>query len=336
MLKVKQWYLKLLEKEKKNLPEKLFSFFLYVLSLIYGFIGGLRNFFYDRGVFPSFRAEKKIISIGNLSWGGCGKTTLAIYLYDKLSPKFKPAVLRRGYGDDEGQMMKEREVKFYSALNRKSLVKEFSGQFDLFILDDGFQYRKLKRDLDIVVMTAREFRKKVRLIPAYFFRENLSALKRADILIINYKNEMSQVDKIQQNLKARFPRLKIYFANYRFKKITDLENNEYDSAFFKNKKLAALSAIGYPEGFFNNLKNLNLNVAHKITYPDHYSLTPDEFIALQENLEKEDISDIIITRKDKYHIPRPAAKLNVYVMDIEIQIEEEEKFLADVENILQT
>ena len=82
------------------------------------------------------------------------------------------------------------------------------------------------------------------------------------------------------------------------------------------------------------LRNLNLNIVKEITYPDHYSLDSGEFTALQENLKREGILDMIITVKDKYHFPASALTLNAYIMEIEICIEDEEKFLAEVENAL--
>jgi tetraacyldisaccharide 4'-kinase len=332
--RIAKWYLKLLEKDKKNVCEAIFYLVLCALSLIYGFIINLRNLLYDQGVKPSFNCQAKVISIGNLSWAGSGKTTLAMYLYNKLSAKFKPAVLRRGYGDDEEKIMAERSINFYSFIDRAILAKYLAEQFNLLILDDGFQYRRLGRNLNIVMMAAREFQRKTYLIPAGIFREPLTALKRAHILIINYKDVLTEPEKIRQSLKSKFPKLSIYFANYRFKKITSIQNKEYDLAVLKDKKLAAFAAIGYPEGFFAMLRNLNLNIVKEITYPDHYSLDSGEFTALQENLKREGILDMIITVKDKYHFPASALTLNAYIMEIEICIEDEEKFLAEVENAL--
>jgi tetraacyldisaccharide 4'-kinase len=332
--KIKKWYLKLLEKDRRNICEAIFYLFLYTLSFIYGFIINLRNLLYDKGIKSSFKCQAKVISIGNLSWSGSGKTTLAIYLYDKLSTKFKTAVLRRGYGDDEEKIMAARSINFYSFVNRAALAGYLAKQFSLFILDDGFQYRELERNINIVMMAAREFQRKMYLIPAGIFREPLSSLNRADILIINYKDMLAEPEKIRQNLKGKFPKLSIYFANYKFKRIADIKNKEYEIAALKGKKLAAFAAIGYPEGFFNLLRSLNLNIIKEIVYPDHYSLSSGEFITLQENLKKEGISDIIITAKDKYHFPVNALMLNAYIMEIEIYIEEGQKFLAEVENAL--
>lgn len=330
---IKSWYIRLLEKDKKNFFELLFYSFLYLASLLYGAVVNLRNFFYDKGLAPAHKTHAKVISIGNLSWAGSGKTTLAMHLYDKLSSRYKVAVLRRGYGNDEAGLYRERGIKFYSSPNRAGLAGKLAAEYDVFILDDGFQHRKLARNLDIVVMAAREFRRKMRLIPADIFRENIRSLARASILILNYRDELKDLLKIKQVLQNRFPQLKIYFASYRFKGFCDMQGKQIDTSLLKNRKIAAMTATGYPQGFFNKLQGLSLNVAQKVTYPDHYELNREEFIALQERLKNDAILDLVITHKDKYHIPQDCTSLNVYVMEIEMQIEEEEGFLSQIKGV---
>ncbi|MDP2922279.1 MAG: tetraacyldisaccharide 4'-kinase [Candidatus Omnitrophota bacterium] len=328
---IKKWYISFLEKEKRNFFESAFYLLLYFLSFVYGFAVVIRNFFYNIGLLHSYRAQKKVLSIGSLSWAGSGKTTLAMYLYDKLIYKRKVAVLRRGYGNDEGKLMQDYDIKVFSRPNRISLVKQLSRQFDAFILDDGFQYRKLKRDIDIVVMAARELQKNIKLIPVSSFREYLSSLKRANMLILNYKEEAGDFTKIKQSLQDNFPHLKIYLANYEIEKLMDFNSNEIAANSLRNKPVAAITAIGYPKGFFSKLREMRLNIVKEIAYPDHYEFNPDEFIALQNNLRDNGILDIIITHKDKYHIPKDAIKLNIYIMKVKIKIEEEEDFLKEIE-----
>ena len=148
--------------------------------MLYGAIVFFRNLLYDKKIFSSFPSKAKVISVGNLSWSGTGKTPLSIWLYKKLSSKFKVAVLRRPYAQDEEKMLQEKVKNVFSCPNRQKIAKEKESLFDIFILDDGFGHRKLKRDIDIVIMGAREFKRKHDLIPANFFREPLKALRRAD------------------------------------------------------------------------------------------------------------------------------------------------------------
>jgi tetraacyldisaccharide 4'-kinase len=334
MIKLKKWYLKIIEKDKRNVGEHIFYCLLIILSYIYGFIVMIRNFLYDAGIKKCFISSKKVISIGNLSWAGSGKTTLAIYLYEKLFKNHKTAILRRGYGTDEGLLLKEKTDNVFSSPNRVNMVKKLSDDFDVFILDDGFQHRALGRNTDIVVMGAREFRNKYRLIPAYIFREPLRSLKRAQVLLINYKDKLPDYHKIKDDILDKFKHLKVYFATYTLDKFVDSNNNELSLTSLKEKKLAAFTATGYPKGFFDKLGSLNLDITRQIVYPDHYQLNTREFDSLANDLIEEGIRDLIITAKDKYHLPQNQTKLNVYVMEISIKIDNEDEFLNDIEKCL--
>ncbi len=334
MVRLTKWYIGLLEKEKKNLPESFFFFLLCLFSYLYGVGVSFRNLFYKIKIIPSFLPKAKVISVGNLSWSGSGKTTLCLWLWGRLSPKYKAAILRRGYGQDEGKLLKERTGAVFSAIKRSKLAKRLENSFDLFILDDGFQHRSLARDVDIVMMGSRDFQKKPRLIPAYFFREPLNSLKRADILLLNYKEEMKDVEAIKKSILKVAPQLKIYFSNYSNKGFLDLVGNKFKSDFLLGRRLAAFAAIGYPQGFFNKLAELGLDIAEKIIYPDHYELSSAEFKSLEADLIKKGINDLVITHKDKYHLPCCKGQLNIFILEVELEIENEDEFLKSIEDKL--
>ena len=334
MVRLTKWYLELLEKEEKNLFESLFFFLLCLFSYLYGAGVSFRNLFYQIKIIPSFLSKAKVISVGNLSWSGSGKTTLCLWLYGRLSPKYKAAILRRGYGQDEGKLLKERISAVFSATKRSKLAKKLENSFDLFILDDGFQHRSLARDVDIVMMSSRDFQKKPRLIPAYFFREPVSSLKRADILLLNYKEEMKDVEAVKKSILKVAPQLKIYFSKYSNKGFLDLKGNKFKSDFLLGRRLAAFAAIGYPQGFFNKLVELGLDIAEKIIYPDHHELSSAEFNSLEADLIKKGINDLVITHKDKYHFPCWRSRLNIFILEVELEVENEDEFLKNVEDKL--
>jgi len=335
MLRIKKWYLAFLENDQKNCFELLFFFLLCFFSVVYGVGVFFRNLFYQAKISSIFISKSKVISVGNISWAGSGKTTLTIWLYQHLSSKYKTAILRRGYGQDEGKLLKEKTDDVFAAIKRCKLVQKLEGSFDLFILDDGFQHRGLARDLDIVMMSSRDFQKKIRLIPANSFREPLSSLKRADILLLNYKNEMKDSEAIKNSILKIAPQLKIYFSQYRNKGFLDLKGNRFKTDFLLKRKLAVFTAIGYPQGFLNKLAELNLDIAEKIIYPDHYELNSDEFNRLENDLIDKGISDLVITHKDKYHFPSLESKLNIFILEVELEIEDHNQFLKSVEERLE-
>ena len=332
--KLSQWYLAFLEKDKKNIAESFFYLLLCFFSWIYGAGVFLRNFFYQTKIIPSFISQAKVISVGNLSWSGSGKTSLSIWLYERLSSKYKTAVLRRGYGDDEGKLLKERINDVFSAPSRSKLAKKLERTFNLFVLDDGFQHRGLSRDVDIVIMGSREFLRKYRLIPAYFFREPLNSLRRADILLLNYKEEMSDKQALREMILKIAPGLGIYFSQYKSKWFLDLAGNKFPTDFLKGRRLGAAAAIGYPQGFFNKLVDLGLDLAQQVVYPDHHELSIDEFCNLEDSLISKGINDLVITHKDKYHLPSLESRLNIFILEVELEIEDQSRFLKEIEDRL--
>lgn len=334
MLRLTQSYTKFIEKNKRNLPEVAFYCLLVLLSYIYGVAVAWRNFCYTKGILKSYQAKAKVISIGNLSWAGSGKTSLVAWLAKRLSSERKVAILRRGWGQDEELLLKENTNSVYSHPDRRRLAQKLSSQYEIFILDDGFQYRKLKRNINLVLMGAREFKRKFRLIPAYLFREPLSALSRADIVIVNYANELSDRSKIITQIKAHSPQAGLYFSQYRFKRFLDLESRVFDQSEFKGRKVAAFTAIGYPQGFFSKIKELGINLIREVTYPDHHQLTQAEYNRIEEDLSAQGIEDLIITAKDRYHLPTDKGKLRVKIMEIELDIENEESFLTEIKSKL--
>ena len=334
MVRLKKWYLAILEKDEKNLFESLFYFLLCFFSYVYGAGVFFRNLFYELKIIPSFLSKAKVISVGNLSWSGSGKTTLSLWLWEHLSPKYKAAILRRGYGQDEGKLLKERTDDVFSSSKRGKLAKRLENSFDLFLLDDGFQHRSLARDVDIVMMSSRDLQRKPRLIPAYFFREPLSSLKRADILLLNYKEEMGDAEAIKNSILKIAPQLKIYFSKYSNKGFLNSEGNRFKSDFLLGRRLAAFAAIGYPQGFFNKLAELDLDVVERIIYPDPYEQSSAEFNRLEDDLIKKGINDLVITHKDKYHFPNRKSRLNIFILEVELEIENEDEFLKCVEDKL--
>ena len=332
--RVKSCYLNLISKDRDNLLDVVLYAVLYLLSLIYGFVVFAKNRLYDFKVLSVYASPKKIISIGNISWGGSGKTSIVSCLYKNLSLRFRTASITKGYARDEFMMLKDEIGVVFDAKDRVSLIKRIEKDFDIFILDDGFQYRRLKRDLDIVVLTHREFAGRRELIPAYILREPISSLKRAGIIIINYWHKVDDIDKAKKEALSVNPNAKIYLADYAYKRFLDRDRKSVGLDYFKGIKAGVLTAIGYPEGFIDILSGLNINIGKKIIYPDHYNFNTKDVNSIEKSFKKEGINDIIITYKDFYHLNLKEAKLNYFIMEVELKIEGERDFLREVNRLL--
>ena len=121
-IRLKNWYVNFISKGKRNLFEELLYLFLVLLSHIFSLGVAIRNLAYDKNIFFSYRSRSYVISIGNLSWSGSGKTPLAILLNEKLKEKHSTAILRRGYGDDEMKLLEKYSRNVFSNKNRVALV----------------------------------------------------------------------------------------------------------------------------------------------------------------------------------------------------------------------
>ncbi|MFA5101392.1 MAG: tetraacyldisaccharide 4'-kinase [Candidatus Omnitrophota bacterium] len=334
-LKIKKWYLEFLERDKRNFGEAIFYFCLCQLSFVYGVCVGVRNFLYDAKCVTIYKSTKKIISVGGLSWAGAGKTTLALCLYDKLrASQAKVCILRRGYGDDENELIRAHTSDLAVAVDRVRLVQDLEPQFDIFILDDGFQYRKLFRDYDIVMMTAGEWKKKIRLLPASIFREGLASLGRARAMVVTYTADDNERALIAREAVEMFPALKVYFARHVFKRFLDTQKRLHEPAALAGRKVAALSGVGYPKGFFELLRQVGIAPERTFVYPDHYVLSQREFDDLERDLINQGIHDLVITKKDFYHIPKDHLKINLITMEIDMQIYNEDVFLQDLKDLV--
>lgn len=331
-------YLHFLKRKKKFFDFPLL-FFLYILSLFYYLIVFLKNFFYDSGLITEESFPKKIISVGNLSWGGSGKTPLAIYLYEKLSQNKKVAILRRGYGEDENFLFKERGLNFYSHPDRLKQIKAHP-EVDIFILDDGFQYRKLKKDIEIVLIKLTQFNYPLWVIPFSIFREPFSSLKRADILIINRGSQLNSDEraKIVVRIKRKFSHLKTYFLSYKFFCFKNFKGEIIKKQDIARKRVAALCAIAEGEDFINLLKCEGIIPEKEFIYPDHYLFSVSDMKTIFSELERAKIKDIVITSKDKFKVDSfnnlYKKKFNFYILEIDLVIENEDNFLKDIYSVV--
>lgn len=327
---LKEYYLNLLDKKEKNFPEAALSFFLILLSYIYALAVGLRNFLFDKGILFSGISRAKVISLGNLSWSGSGKTSLTLWLYEKLSGQYKIAVLRRPYASDEEKLLSSKVKSVFSFKDRYKTARAQENRFNLFLLDDGFQYRRLRRDLDIVLIGAREFKIKHRLIPAGIFREPLASLGRAKIIIVNYKNELENPARAKREITKYAPGAKIFFAKYRIDGFHDFSGRRPEAAFLKKERLAAFCAIGYPRGFLNLLKGYGLEIDREFIFSDHHELSLEEYRRIEDCLLARKIGTIIITAKDRCHIPKVKSRLNILIAEVIMEIDNQQEFLDEI------
>jgi tetraacyldisaccharide 4'-kinase len=270
------------------------------LGPLYAAGSGIKNFAYDHGWIQPKRLARPVISVGNLSVGGAGKTPVVIRLAQLLAEQGQPVdVLSRGYGrsgsdtvcvDPEGSasrygdepilIARTANVPVYVGADRYAsgllAEREHPGP-GIHLLDDGFQHRRLARDLDIVVLHRSDFTE--HLLPAGRLREPLSALRRASILILRDSDRDLEAALQRRNLTAP-----IWIQHRRLTAPTT--------------RAIAFCAIARPEEFFSALRNLGVDVAATSAFRDHHTYTDVDLDHLLRLRDQHHAEAFITTEKD--------------------------------------
>ncbi len=294
---------------------------LWPVSWIYGAVVALRNLAYDRGWLAGERIEAPVVSVGNLTLGGTGKTPTVIGIATRLLARgIRPGIASRGYGrtsrglrlvtdgtnaplgsDEAGEepVLMARHlpgVPIAVAERRIDAAREAVRRgAEIVLLDDGFQHRSLARDLDIVLAAGGSDMVRERLFPAGRLREPVSALSRADVLIVTRK---SAVPGERASASGRFPRLVRLSAEFRPAQISGPAGEAFPLDALRGVRVVALSAIGNPSAFLATLGELGAEVTAEIRHPDHHRYTARDLDEALRARERERASFVVTTEKD--------------------------------------
>lgn len=321
------------------------KFALKTLSYVYCGVTTLRNLAYDRGWCKIYVSKIPVVSVGNVTAGGNAKTPLTLSIAKMLSASsFSPVILSRGYGgkikgphlvstaDNADQVGDEpvllSRAGFPVVIARKraegARLIEANEIGNIIILDDGFQHRKLHREVDIVtVNVAHSDAVKAfvtgELLPLGRFRERRDqALKRADIIVVSSRSLTLPV--IAPEFKAILPdHAECFLSNLYVSNITSLKTGEE----LVGSKVVALSAIANPEGFYTTLQQNDFEIVEKIALPDHADL-PEKL--LDDIREHHGEIAIVCTEKDAVKLESWQDK-NIYVLRVEARVEPGDIFL---------
>ena len=278
------------------------------LSALYRVVTGLRNVLYDRGFCSSYQSALPVISVGNLTVGGNGKTPLCLYLVEQLKELgYKPVILSRGYGGNLSGPHRVQENDSPSAVGDEPLLMarssgvpvviararsegarftEREGLGDLIVLDDGFQHRKLKRDLDIITVFAgsdeaiADFARG-ELLPLGRFREDRDAgLHRASMVVASYRSVLppgTDVGALDERLQRVLPLgMPVVRAYYEFVEVRSLDGERS----IPDCAVQAFAGIANPQGFFESLKRVGYTVEGEHAFRDHHPFTEGEVTKL--------------------------------------------------------
>ncbi len=322
---------------------------LFFLSFFYRLIINLRNWLYDKQIFSSVSLSCPVISVGNITVGGTGKTPCVIMLAKiLLRHGFKPVVISRGYGGkkekkvnvvaDSGNILLDAKiagdeplmlaralpgVPVIAGANRvatgSAAIEDFGA--NIIICDDAFQHRKIARDINIVLLDYERPFSNGSLLPAGALRESPKSLKRADCLIMTRVDEKAVFNKDAQKTLDTF-QVDVFLSRHVAKDV--IKGNDGDTlslSVLQGKKVCAFCGIARPDSFRKTLSDARAEVISFDAYPDHYAYHSFDVGELTDKFIGYHADYLLTTEKDAMRLERyPDFTKMLSILRVEMEI----------------
>jgi len=325
-----------------NLP-KFVQYLLWPLSLLYGWLVRAKVWLYQNGWLKQKRLKAPVISVGNLTVGGTGKTPMVIWLAEKfLADGKRVAILSRGYRGEKGtsdeiELMKFRlqgRVSFGVGKDRFAAGQRLEAQqpVDVFLLDDGFQHLQLARDLDILLMDASRSPHSESLLPAGRLREPLSAMARANVVVFTRTESVPGTQEAISKLSSFpvFAAATHLLGFRRFGAGIQLQSVEEigEGPFF------AFCGLGNQDAFFCDLRNWGLTICAQIAFPDHHRYAARDVASIRIAAMGAGAKAFITTEKDAQNLTAQGfGEAPVYICVIEFEVSPQKDFCQILDQI---
>lgn len=325
--------------QQKGIVAGLLKCLLWVASMIFGLGVLARGLLYRSGLFSASRLTQPVISVGNLSLGGTGKTPLVQLVAELLIGRgLKPVILTRGYmtgakgsatsQSDEAQMLRNAlpGVPVLAGAGRVASARRYLRDHaaDVFVLDDGFQHWRLKRDLDIVAIDATNPWGNGYLLPRGILREPKRALARAHVCVITRTDLGAQnVPGIKNAIRSVNPAITIIESVHKPVCFRDVRSGTtFETLSLRNQKIYAASSIGAPEAFIATLTRLGAEVDQRFDFKDHHQFTAEDISRVVGACRDSGLSVIVMTEKDAEKVGRFIAQFpeNIRVLSLKIKL----------------
>ena len=298
------------------------------LEVLYRGAVGLRNAAFDRGLRRARRAPVPVVSVGNLAVGGTGKTPLTAWVVDVLLEQGRrPAVVARGYGEDELALhrMWHPQVPVHAHPDRHAAAGEAArAGADCVVLDDGFQHRRLARDLDVVLLAA-EHRFPGSLLPRGRYREPAASLRRGHVVLLTRKIAgVAEVDALADRVAQVAPRLPVARARLAPRAWRALRGGP---AAAPRGDVLAVSAVAGPEAFQSLVAETAGGTVEAMPFPDHHAYGAADVEAIRRRAAGRPVA---VTEKDAVKLEAWGEALgDVRVLSLAVEVEEGEALLRE-------
>ncbi len=343
---------------RRSIAGRILRTLLLPWSAVFRAVVGVRNRLYDAGCMNVRKLPLPVVSIGNLTVGGTGKTPTGLWLAQGLRRRgLEAAILTRGYGGRQhgprpAVLSPERlrgrsgdrtldygdEPVMLSALHGQTVVvgadryraglalSEGTGGADLFLLDDGFQHRRLARDLDMVLLGADS---SGAMLPAGPFREPIRALRRADILVVTGAR-----DRWRAILQQRFDDSRVFHACLRPRGLlgrTEEGLKESSLAALAGSRVLAVAGVARPEGFYEMIRECEGIIGDTLEFPDHHAYSERDW----REISRHRVDMVVTTEKDYVKLARfPFSAGKLRALRVEMSFDRPEALLDHVVDVV--
>jgi len=331
---------------------------LWPLSLIYGAGAGLMARVYAQGVFRQRRLDGVVISVGNLTVGGTGKTPMVLWIAERLLAEGKSAgILTRGYRgravvsptesktpgaletsstSDEVQLLRSRladRVMFGIGADRYKNGVALAGRgVKWFILDDGFQHLRLSRNVDIVLIDASKPFGGGHLLPAGRLREPRAALKRADLIVITRSDHAPAIESVVRHYSSA----PIFYTRTGLNSVRSRLEPHLALIETRGRALFAFCGIGNPGAFVADLREWGFQIVGHKFFRDHHRYSPADMAEIEKEAKKAGATGLICTEKDNFNLPHTSPSIDLWVCAISLQMVRGEEFWQTVLKVAQS
>jgi tetraacyldisaccharide 4'-kinase len=326
------------------------------LSSLYGLAMKARRALYESGRFQVHQLGVPVISVGNLTTGGTGKTPLVEWIARELARSGRRVcILTRGYGrqnadsrvvvsdgneivgdanqaGDEPLLLAERLQGLASVIADADRVSAAHWAIqnlktEVFVLDDGFQHLRVARDLNILTVDAGNPWGNGRVLPAGTLRESPTELARADCIVITRIDEPNAIEQLQARITSQNT-CPVFSSRMQFNGLRPLQSGQtsVEAADLRALKTSAFCGLGNPSSFFSLLEQSGYNVVDRQVFRDHHRYTQPDIDRIIHEAVARKAQVLLTTAKDEVKLRRFSFELPCFVVDMEIEIENHEKF----------
>lgn len=306
------------------------------LEALYRSAMAARHELFDRGVLSVARSPIAVLSVGNLTVGGTGKTPVSAWIAGRLADQGrKPAIVLRGYGDDEPIVHARLNPGVPVVVDRdrvRGIAAAAANGADVAVLDDAFQHRRANRDVDIVLISADDWSKRHRVLPAGPYRESSRGLDRASMVIITAKAAPEErISEVSDWLQTIVPKKPVGVLRLSLSQLVrEVPAGEtVPVAAISGKRILAIAAVGNPNAFFRQLELHGATVL-TLLFRDHHAFTTQDVVKA-ESLAS-DVDLVVCTLKDAVKLAPiwPATAAPLWYVSLSVEVERGEAAIDEM------